>query len=65
MEKISRKEFDDIVEKYKNDDTLWTEFIKNPERVKKDICRACKFNLVKFGDIFPQGASYYIDFIDD
>lgn len=63
--KISREEFDEIVEKYKNDDTLWTEFVKDPERVKKDIYNACKFNLVEFGDTYPNGAWYYMNSLSD
>ncbi|MCH5221175.1 MAG: hypothetical protein J1F05_02450 [Muribaculaceae bacterium] len=63
--KISQKEFDDIVEKYKNDETLWEEFRKNPEQVKKDIYNACKFNLTKFGKMFPQGSYYYMEFMDN
>lgn len=58
--KISRKQFDDIVEKYKNDKILFKELKRDEKRVEKDIYDACKFDLVEFGKTFPSGAYYYM-----
>lgn len=61
--KITKKEFQEIVNRYKNDTKLFSEFKKDRKKVEKDIYKACKFNLTKFGDIFPSGAYYYMEIL--
>ena len=58
--KITEKEFQRIVKKYINDENLITELKKNREEVEEDIYKACKFSLMRFGDIFPSGSHYYM-----
>jgi len=58
--KITKAEFNKIVAKYQNGKTLFEEFEKNEKEVRSDIERACKFDLVKFTNIFPGGAYDYM-----
>lgn len=58
--KINEKEFQEIINRYENDKKLFSELHKNRDKVENDIYKACKFNLIRFGDVFPSGAYYYM-----
>ena len=59
--KITEKEFNEIVNRYENDNKLFTKLEEDRKKVEEDIYKACKFDLIKFGDIFPSGAYYYME----
>lgn len=61
--KILKTDFKKIINKYVNDDKLFSELNKNKEIVEKDIYNACKFDLIEFGNHFPSGAYYYMNIL--
>ena len=61
--KISKTDFKKIINKYVDDNKLFSELNKNKNIVEKDIYNACKFDLIKFGKHFPSGAYYYMNIL--
>ena len=61
--KISETDFKKIIDKYVDDNKLFSELNINKTIVEKDIYNACKFDLTKFGKHFPSGAYYYMNIL--